>query len=301
MGDSYGEAKIRVYSGSLTNERYFADRGPAAPYKNRIYLHGGDITMNSTSESQRRVPFRFNSANSASQGAHIRFYFDPDGTGVLNLRNTDLFGQWNWMQMTNQMVANEPRWWIYDPLDPLDGGSPCTATSLLFTATTIGGIEFTRIRMGGPIVDNANGATDVTLTNAWLNGTLYPTPREEYAVYVYWGDNDGGMDPGSWDDHVLLGTNITPHPADLGAYVDGRGADTLYYYRYCASNENERAWALETTTFAVAPVKLGVVDGDAAEEGEDAGTFMVSRSAALTGGDLLVGYSIGGLADGGED
>jgi hypothetical protein len=50
-----------------------------------------------------------------------------------------------------------------------------------------------------PTVTNSIGASDISSNSARLNGAITSTGGENPEVYVYWGDNDGGTEPGNWD------------------------------------------------------------------------------------------------------
>jgi len=84
-----------------------------------------------------------------------------------------------------------------------------------------------------PIVNNANGATNVQGDNAWLNGTLVSTGVAPASVSVYWGTNDGVFVKSAWGN-----TN------DFGLCTNGQALTTnvvlspgtTYYYRFYATN-----------------------------------------------------------------
>ena len=84
-----------------------------------------------------------------------------------------------------------------------------------------------------PIVNNANGATNVQATSAWLNGTLVDTGAAPASVSVYWGTNDGAFVKGAWQ-----------HTNDFGSCTNGQALTTnvtltpatTYYYRFYATN-----------------------------------------------------------------
>jgi hypothetical protein len=53
---------------------------------------------------------------------------------------------------------------------------------------------------------NTQRPSALTSTSARLNGELTSTGGENPTVHIYWGDNDGGTTPGSWDNDINLGT-----------------------------------------------------------------------------------------------
>jgi hypothetical protein len=100
---------------------------------------------------------------------------------------------------------------------------------------------------GFDVVDNADGATDVTLDAAFLNGKLNSTGGEGTTVKVFWGTTDGGASFGGWD-----GTNTfaeTSSPQEFTWPVSGLDPATVYYYRFYASNGLGEAWAGTTAAF----------------------------------------------------
>ena len=55
--------------------------------------------------------------------------------------------------------------------------------------------------MPGPVVDNADGATNLAAGVAQLRGTLTNGPAD---VRLYWGTTDGGTNPANWANTILL-------------------------------------------------------------------------------------------------
>ena len=62
-----------------------------------------------------------------------------------------------------------------------------------------------------PTVINT-AATNVTFTDADLNGEVTATGGESPNVTIYFGDNDGGTTAGDWDDAVVSGRSPVPLP-----------------------------------------------------------------------------------------
>jgi hypothetical protein len=97
-----------------------------------------------------------------------------------------------------------------------------------------------------PAVTNGSGASNVTSTSARLNGEVTDTGNQNPTVHIYWGDNDGGSDQGSWDHDVSLGTK------GAGAFykdVTTLNPNTQYYYRCFAQNSAGSDWADSTESF----------------------------------------------------
>lgn len=114
-----------------------------------------------------------------------------------------------------------------------------------------------------PAVDNADGATSVTMTNAVLNGMLTSTGGVPTQVYVYWGETNGGTTFDSWTHTNDFGVNPV---GPLNITVTNLLPVNTYYYRYYATNADGEAWAGATTNFqtlasaAQAPVDLRSCD-----------------------------------------
>ena len=76
-------------------------------------------------------------------------------------------------------------------------------------------------------INNAGGATNVTLSSAYLNGTLLATGSSPSTVFAFWGTFDGGMN--AW-----ANTNIWAAPQLPGGFtiqVTELSSNTTYYYR----------------------------------------------------------------------
>jgi hypothetical protein len=98
-----------------------------------------------------------------------------------------------------------------------------------------------------PAVTNSVGATAITTCMARLNGNITSTGGVNPIVHIYWGDNDGGTDPSSWD----LDENLGIRPVGtFYKYICGLKPGRIYYYRCCASNSAGSSWAGSTAIFA---------------------------------------------------
>ena len=88
-------------------------------------------------------------------------------------------------------------------------------------------------------------ASNVSFTFADLNGTVTSTGGEDPNVTIYYGDNEGGTSPGSWDDSVNIGTQAGAFTAGPDNLAD----NTTYYYRAFAENSGASAWAPSSASF----------------------------------------------------
>ncbi|MDA3923092.1 MAG: DUF2341 domain-containing protein [Kiritimatiellae bacterium] len=136
-------------------------------------------------------------------------------------------------------------------------------------------------------------ATDVTTTDAVLNGSLLTT-NVINQVTVYWGITNGGTSATSWSNHADF-----PYPAvagDFSTNITLTAADTLTFYRFYASNSTFIAWADDAVAVLSGDVTAQVIDSTATEGTGDTGTFRVSRPSTATNGALIVYFTLGGTA-----
>ncbi len=89
-------------------------------------------------------------------------------------------------------------------------------------------------------------ATGETTSGATLRGDLTSTGTSATAVWVYWGDEDGTNNPSAWDTNEYFG--VADVTGVLSTNVTGMDDDTVYYYRFAASNDAGRAWASNTVS-----------------------------------------------------
>ncbi|MEM7391317.1 MAG: DUF2341 domain-containing protein, partial [Verrucomicrobiota bacterium] len=99
-----------------------------------------------------------------------------------------------------------------------------------------------------PVVDNGSGATDLGVDTATLQGRL--TAGNAADVTVYWGNEDGGTDPGMWDHSANLG-QILEGP--FGSMQSGFIAGIQYYYRMFATNLVGSDWSDSPALFKSVP------------------------------------------------
>ena len=105
-----------------------------------------------------------------------------------------------------------------------------------------------------PGVTNSIGATAITTSSARLNGEITSTGGQNPTVHIYWGDNDGGTDPASWDHDENLGI------LSAGTFykdISGLELGSTYYYRCSASNSAGSSWTGSTVIFITNKYKTG--------------------------------------------
>ena len=157
---------------------------------------------------------------------------------------------------------------------------------------------FGSIQVASPAIANT-GAGVINVGSVALNGTLSSTGQAATAVTVYWGTNDGGTVAGIWNTNVTFSGAQNPGP--VSTTVGGLAPNTLYWYRYFATNAFGGSWAGASSPFIVGDVTLQATDPTAAENGLDPAEFMVFRPAASTGSAMTVYYMVGGTASNGVD
>lgn len=99
---------------------------------------------------------------------------------------------------------------------------------------------------GAPIIDNANGASNVTQTAATLVGNVLSTGGYATAVTVYYGTTDGGTNAGSWANSYTFPSFPT---VGLVTQQVTLNPNTTYYYRHYATNFNGTRWAPSSASF----------------------------------------------------
>ncbi|MDD5522884.1 MAG: DUF2341 domain-containing protein [Kiritimatiellae bacterium] len=102
-----------------------------------------------------------------------------------------------------------------------------------------------------PLVNNAGGATNVTMNSASLNGYLVSTGGAATAVSIFWGETDGGTNRLAWANEINFGLT---DPGPLSTNVTGLSLGSTYYYRYYATNSLGESWAPYSTVFS--PVSM---------------------------------------------
>ncbi|OGV62742.1 MAG: hypothetical protein A2498_02755, partial [Lentisphaerae bacterium RIFOXYC12_FULL_60_16] len=162
-----------------------------------------------------------------------------------------------------------------------------------------GFVNFATVRNGGaPMVINL-AATNVTATTGRLAASLVSTGLASTVVRVYMGTVDMGTVYSGW-----WKTNTFPastSPGLIGTNVSGLVSDSLYFYRYYATNTWGDWWGDPASVFITGEIGVTVPDPAAAEQGTDPMAFSVFRPSWATNAPLVVHYSVGGTAVAGTD
>ena len=96
-----------------------------------------------------------------------------------------------------------------------------------------------------PVLGSLSTA-NLTTTTADLESTLSDNGNAATSLVFYWGDNDGGTNPSSWD------SNFTVSNAQEGTLrksLSGLTSGNTYYFRSFASNWKGNVWASTTRSF----------------------------------------------------
>jgi len=106
------------------------------------------------------------------------------------------------------------------------------------------GVQYATGPASPPTVVNS-AASNIMATSATIGGEVTSTGGEDPSVILYWGDNDGGTNPGSWDNSENVGTQS----GNFSAPINSLTASTTYYFRALAANSGGSDWANSTASF----------------------------------------------------
>lgn len=156
-------------------------------------------------------------------------------------------------------------------------------------------LEFTPADPDLPSVE-ISPATGVGATSVTLNGAVTDIGIAAPTITFYYGDEDGGQDPGAWDSSVVLpGT----HNGAFSQSVSGLSPVTLYYFGVLATNSGGSSWATGTESFTTFP-QAPAVDNVAASSVE-ASSAEVGATVTATGGEAPALTIYYGTSDGGTN
>ena len=129
-----------------------------------------------------------------------------------------------------------------------------------------------------PSVDNANGATNILDTSAYLNGTLTDTGNIPTSVWVFWDTSDKQMNKTWTCSHFfdVQSTNL------LSWQATNLAPNTWYWYAYYASNSAGDAWGQPSKSF-----KTGGPPG----VDNAGGATLITPTTATLNGNLTNGTS----------
>ncbi|HEX4123044.1 MAG TPA: LamG-like jellyroll fold domain-containing protein [Verrucomicrobiae bacterium] len=215
-------------------------------------------------------------------------------------------------------------------ISPQDTKAPCyyllnyflndarmlVAQYLESTGTLPGETQFST--MASPMLNSVLSApVSLTLTNldVTLQGPGVATASatfsqgiygdDEASVWVYWGRQNGGSNPASWEGGTFLGLNTNFNPVVVTATLTNLAANANYYFAFYASNATAQVWVpaatqlsttgLPTADYAYrAKISFPGYPGSGVladypmlvELGTNIPGFSYSQFASPTGGDL---------------
>jgi len=152
-----------------------------------------------------------------------------------------------------------------------------------------------------PNIANTGGADSITVTEASLHGELLSEGSDPATATLYWGSSDGDRDTAQWDYFVSFGT---PGPSALVANLSELAGNTMYYYRYAASNSFGRSWADTSTSFTTLnPFPIITTDSstNVTETSVDIRGTLVAEGCSMPDVFLYWGTSDGGMTAGAWD
>jgi hypothetical protein len=176
-----------------------------------------------------------------------------------------------------------------DPVSHYDGGGTIHG-SIVYEEYTLVGEGVAR-----PEIGNGTGATGISTNAVVLNGYLSSTGTAATAVFVAFGDNDGGTLAWNWDRLIEIGER------NVGAFATNLtdlAAGLPYYYRCVASNAVGVRWASETVAFTTLAARVEFALPASAGPESLGETNIEVRLSAPAGRDVIVDYAVGGTATG---
>jgi len=125
--------------------------------------------------------------------------------------------------------------------------------------------KFAIYTIASPATITISAATDKEATTATLNGNITATGGENPSVTVYWGDNDGGQTPGSWDNNSVPTSPAQPQGvASFYKSATSLPAGTTIYFSAKATNSGGTGWPAASLSFLTkpaAPTNVAATDG----------------------------------------
>ena len=170
--------------------------------------------------------------------------------------------------------------------------------------------EIATLASGAPATDLSGANTDlanlnvtpagaITSSSATLNGMVTDEGIGSPTITIFYGDEDGGQNEGSWDRSVTLPGTQT---GDFSTNVTGLLPATTHYFGAKASNAGGTSWSSETETFTTLPLAPAV--SNLAAQNVEANSVTLGAQVTSTGGEdpsvtIFYGPSDGGTNAGG--
>ena len=149
--------------------------------------------------------------------------------------------------------------------------------------------SFATLGLTAPTVVNTP-PTDIGVSGAIIGGEVTDTGNDTPTVTMYWGDNDGGVTAGDWDNAVNLGARDGVFSWELG----GLDSQTTHYYRAYAENAAGGTWASATEAFiTLSPLLEDVVMFNDHREGARTGEHVTLYAGNGTDSGTLLNFETG--------
>ena len=139
-------------------------------------------------------------------------------------------------------------------------------------------------------------AKNVEAFSATVGGEVTDTGNEVPSITLFWGDEDGGTNPDSWDHVIELGSQGSAFEVDLANLTH----NTDYYFRSRATNAGGAEWAPTTATFSTLDVSAPSIESQSVLDIE-AFQALITGSVGETGNDDPQVQLYWGKTDGGTN
>ncbi len=157
-------------------------------------------------------------------------------------------------------------------------------------------LESEPVASGGTPVLGPLDVSGIGQTSARIEGTVEDAGEGSLALTLFWGDEDGGENAGSWDhSRALAATGAGPFSEDLESLSPG----ATWFAVVRAQNSAGTTWTSPTLAFETLPAPP-VVTTLAADE-ITATSARIGASVVSSGGELAVVTIFHGPTDGGTD
>ena len=132
-------------------------------------------------------------------------------------------------------------------------------------------------------------------------GQVTSTGTSATAVSLFWGPADGGVVASNWAYRTDPVAVPTPLPLSLTQTLGPLTSNTVYHYRFCATNALGEAWAPAGGHFITGTIEVEATDTGGAERNSDEARVTISRPYTDTTWPLDVFYEVAGTAKMGQD
>jgi hypothetical protein len=261
-------------------------------------------------------PFPFNTSVSASQWHYLAFrYYQMATFGMSQgYLDGDEDSSLTFCVLSSAPATASPL--RIGALDPYDNGwlGSIDEVRISGVARTTNWLHATYMTVGAPTtfcsfrpvvseppVISTDLPTDVQLTSATLRGTLTSTGGSPTEVYLFWGPEDKGNVTTGWANTVYFGTN-TATPSVYYSTNVSVSSNSIYYYRFFATNSSGVSWPDEARYFFTGTFEILIMAPNSRSENAPGPFwFVVFRPRGCSNEPVTVNYAISGTAEAGKD